>query len=740
MGVGNLLSNLLKKEKIDKTCFLSLILQPDKVTAIIWAFNQEQVDILGHYTKSIGNIDNLVHQSAEAIDKAASIAQNDVSKVTYGLSQNWLEEDGKLTKDTSRLLKNLSEDLDLDAQAFIPFSAAVNHLLKIEESVTPRAVLVGLFENFCEVHLVENNSVIKSKSFKAKVNITNVKNLITQLKSPSKDLPARIVVYGSTSPDIIKKTTYEDWQDIFENEPKIDIMDSLKLSQAVASAQAADILGYEPTLLEKGKINTSKAPPISNQLGFVEGEDILLDSRSDIGNIDKPEDSSEETEPAENSPKIESETFPHTAPTADDLSPDIRYSPKTDQGTNDENQITKTAVAQRAGITEDLVSIGWLPNLLKLIGQRKFAKKMIFGLIGIVLILIVGTFVGGQFLTSAEVIIKVKSDAQENNFTAQVLADNFSEGSQKISGAELTSTQSGSQKAVATGSKKLGEKAKGPITAFNWTVTPVAFPKETVIISKNGLKFILDSDVKIASRSASIPGQSNTGVTAVEFGPSGNVSSGTDFTIQGYDELLYSARSDSAFSGGDEKQVTVVSQEDLDGLKKSLTQTLSDKAKASLMEKANGRKIHSEAIIVTVKNLRFDKKVDEEASLVNLEMEVVTSSIVYDQVNLRKYLAESLKDRVSNDLEARGEDIDILETSAKINDNILVLSGRFRAKIVPKFDLTQLKDKIAGKSVKESRSIIKENTDVGEVEVDFSPSIFLTNTLPRNKDKINIKV
>ena len=58
MGVGNLLSNLLKKEKIDKTCFLSLILQPDKVTAIIWAFNQEQVDILGHYTKPIGNIGN----------------------------------------------------------------------------------------------------------------------------------------------------------------------------------------------------------------------------------------------------------------------------------------------------------------------------------------------------------------------------------------------------------------------------------------------------------------------------------------------------------------------------------------------------------------------------------------------------------------------------------------------------------------------------------------------------------
>ena len=696
MGLLSGLTGFFKKEKTQDSNYLALTLTADEVLACIWIFKEDQVEVLGFDQRPFHYLDNLTRQVALAIDKAASLAQSDVEKTTFGLSRWWFD-NGVLSKETSKILKNLSDELDLNPQAYISLAAAINHLLKIKESVTPQAVLVGNFDQFCEVHLIENNKVVATKIAKSKVNAGDITQLISKLKADNRDLPSRIILYGKTQ-TLGSELAKQKWQELFVHEPKIDILDLEELAQATAYAQAQDISGQSPKTTVVSAEKEEKPSQKSDEFGFVEGEDILLSQ--------KP------------SPKVEEEVEEEKVetPKPEDFAVEL------------DQQTPASSQPEKPSFSETVFTIGWFSKILDFFKKKTSAKRLAIALIILLVIFIGGSFVAGQFLTSADIIIKVKTNSKEQDFKLD------------LTGQEVTASVSGSQKAVATGSKKLGQYAKGEVTVFNWTTSPTVLPKDTTIITKDGIKFILDSEIEVASRSASTPGQTNTNVTAGEFGTSGNIGSGNDFTFQKFDELLYSARSNNEFTGGDEKQVTVVSQDDLTKLQKSLTDSLTEKAKGQLLEKSTGLQLPNEAILVKTKNLEFDKKLDEEASLVDLNMEIEASGLVYQESELKDKLANSLSGEISQNLQARSEDIEILEISAKRKDTTLSLSGRFRAKLVPKLDEGQLRDKIAGKGVKEARSIIKEISDVSDVEVKFSPNLPVTDIIPRDKSKIKFEI
>ena len=387
-----------------------------------------------------------------------------------------------------------------------------------------------------------------------------------------------------------------------------------------------------------------------------------------------------------------------------------------------------------------MATVAYLPKIFGLLKKRPPLKNLLIAVAILLIIFLIGSFVAAQTLTEAKIRIKVNAKPQESNFNVSAASGgSFDQDRQQIAAEEISAQASGNQKAVATGSKKLGEKAHGEVTVLNWTTSPKDFPSQTVILSKDGLKFTLDADIAVASRSASTPGQSKVTVKAVEVGPNGNIDAGNDFTFQQFDDLLYSARNDLALTDGAERQVTVVSQEDQDRLNKSLTDLLTDKAKQDLMSKASGKKLADEAIVVKVLKKAFDKKIDEEASLVNLDMEVEASAIVYDENDLKKLLAESITNLPEN-LEARPENVEITKIDSQRKNDTLSLSGRFQAELVPKFNEDELRGKIAGKSVKEIRAIIKEVPEVTDVIVEFSPNIPLFNPIPRNKSKIKFAV
>lgn len=693
MGFPDLFSGFLKKEPAEKT-YLSLVVAPDRVIASIWDLKDGNVQFLGFGQKNFKNPDTILHQAAIAIDLAAEAAKSEVTKTVFGLSQFWLE-NGQPTDEANKILKSLKEDLELDPQAFVSLGAAINHFERIEHLASPQAILIGIFENFCEVHLLQNSQITKTNVSNVQVTPDQLPRLVATLKKAQETLPPHLILYGANS-EFAAQMAGLSWGDLFIQEPKIDLLNDEQLAQAVSYAQAQDVLGREPqaepiTTVSPASTTRDKLSQSGDETGFVKDVDLLME---EVGMSDETAPPRDQTEqPASKPPP--------------------KPSPKEEYAVNvEEYDNIKTPAPPRLSPT--------LPFSLS-------PQKLALTILGLLITGLVGLYIASLTLTSAEVVIKVSGQNLEKDFNTD------------IPGQEVSAQASGSQKAVATGAKKIGEPARGDVTAFNWTQTAKSFPKSTVLLTKNGLKFTLDSDIQVASRSASTPGQTKSSVRAVDFGPSGNVAAGTDFTLQEFDELLYSARNDNALAGGSEKQATVATVEDLARLEKSLTDSLVEKAKKALSEKTAGQKAPESTQAIKVTRRDFDKKADEEASLINLEMELTVSSLVYKEEDLKNSLAEGIRD-IPDNLQARPENLEIISVqNIGRNKDLLTLSGKLRARLTPKIVQEELKGKIAGKSVKEARSIVKGLGEITDVIVNFSPNLPLAGRLPSDKSKIKFK-
>jgi len=217
MALFNLFSPLNKKDSKGQENYLSLTITSEKILAVIWTFEDEKVKVLGFSQHKYQNIDNLIHQAAVAIDSTAQQAKTDVTQVVFGLSANWFTH-GQISKETTKLLEDMANDLELTAQAFVPLSVSVKNFLKAEEKIPPNTVAIGIFDNFCEVHLVANNQVVESHQSRDKPTVEKIKELISAL-SQKESLPSRIVVFGiKEDSHIANELTKTDLKNLFSQQ------------------------------------------------------------------------------------------------------------------------------------------------------------------------------------------------------------------------------------------------------------------------------------------------------------------------------------------------------------------------------------------------------------------------------------------------------------------------------------------------------------------------------------------
>lgn len=701
MSLLSLFGKFFKKNHQGQSNYLSLVITLDRVIALIWTFEEEQVKTLGFDRKNLVNIDHLLHQAALAIDKAGEKAKVDVAQTVFGLTSDWCQ-DGNLSAQSAKLLRKLAEELDLEPQAYVSLATSIDHLLAVEQAPAPNFVAIGIFGEdsgqVCEIHQMSGGKPVAAKTTQSPVNIEKIQALVGQL-APASKLPPRVVVYGQDqSSGLAQKIRQAKWQGIFISEPKIEFLDDQALARSVAYAQAADLLGREPlpqaTLIVASAKETTK--PV-DELGFVEGKDILFQEKV----LEQKREAKEEYAIEVGSPDIARQTAPE--------------------------------------------KLRMFVKISGILAKPDFKKVGII-LTAIFILVLVASAVASQTLTKAEVIIKVNAQSRDTDFTANVVAGaGYDASLSQIPGQAITESAEGSQKAVTTGSKKIGEKARGEVTVFNWTQQPKSFTQSTTVITKSGLKFTLDEKVEATSAPAApsggnfVPGKAKAKVTADGIGPQYNQEPGITFTFTQFDEFSYSAQNEAPISGGSEKQTTVVTQEDMDRLQKALFATVAQKAKDEVKNKAQGLTLVDDAAVVKIEKANFDKKVDEEASLLNLDLKVEANSIVFDQSQLAKLIAEKATD-LPKDLMVRPQDIQISMSQVARQDSKLQIKGRFKASLVPKFDEDQLKAKISGKSLKEARAAVKEISQVSDVSVHFSPNLLLFDNLPPDKAKISFKI
>ncbi|NTU69724.1 hypothetical protein HGB13_02800 [bacterium] len=381
-----------------------------------------------------------------------------------------------------------------------------------------------------------------------------------------------------------------------------------------------------------------------------------------------------------------------------------------------------------------------LPKEKKKKKLSKAMKRILIGfgsLIGIMAIL-------GLIFVLPKVTITVTPLAEELRQDVEIKIP--IDGSGNIKSEVLEITKDAGKEVATTGTKNVGEKAKGTITAYNyWDSTPQPLVLGTRF-STDGKIYKTTSNVTVPGTTISggnpVPGTVNVSVEASEAGDVYNVGP-SNFTIPGLPaekQAKIYGKSSAPMTGGSTRQVKVVSSQDIDTVKNALNEEMLTSGKEELSKKAGDKKILDAAIKEEIIKEEFSNKEGEEAEKLALNYSKKFWVIAFSEVDVKNEITNKVKETLDENREIVENqfgnlDYKVIESS---RENGLLLSISATLFSTEKLELDRSKDEIAGKSEEDVIKYFKQKESIQDVQVDYWP--FWVKKVPLNKSRIIIEV
>ncbi len=375
---------------------------------------------------------------------------------------------------------------------------------------------------------------------------------------------------------------------------------------------------------------------------------------------------------------------------------------------------------------------------------NSFRKKLIFGIGGGVLL--VAFLVWAIFFAPrATVVITARTtDSSANAKVALDPAVTTSFSANAIKTSVQQTKKDASLEFEATGSKQVGEKAKGQMTLNRTSVSsnPITVPA--------GTSFSYGSYTFTSTEAATLNGttigpggivqdSATVGVVASAVGDEYNLSGRTyQSSVSGI------SAQGSDMSGGSKKQIKVVSSDDVQKASDQLAQQSSDDIKKQLVKQFD------DTFIVLDQSFKTDRGSPQVNPAVDQEVPSgtkpkLTISITYSlsgvtKADASKYLDEYFKKQLEGTNDQRVYD----NGSKKATFNDLNANGAgfsanlvATAKIGPKIDDNAIKDSAKGKRYGDIQSSIEAIQGVDNVDVKFWP--FWVSSAPNDTNRISIE-
>lgn len=700
MALLDYLSKILpaKQQSSQAEYYFGLNIKQNYVTGAVWGIEGGKVRIVAVSEKKFNAPDDLSENPSElitaaniALDEALADFQPEPEKILFGVPDSWLA-DEELKPKYSKVLKQLTRELDVVPLAYVATSHAICHLLQRQEGVPVTTILVEIGDPL-NVTVVKAGKVLGSKEIARGDHLP--KDIEKALLSfgDIEVLPAKIFIFGSGDISHYKEELVSfNWmgQLPFLHLPKIEELEKEVGIKSLSFAGASEInphvhLDHQTVPIDhKEKIGIQKTS--ARDVAFME-EDVetaVSRSRQEIAD--------------------------------DSIDPAAMVYQKNIQPIN------------RTGMLEKFSPAGMIPkkmpDFLKIFSN--LGLTLIIPLL--ILIVLVGAYV---FLPKATVVMFVDPKILEKE--TQIVADPkitaMDEANKQIAGKVVETIVDGSAKAAATGKKQVGESAKGTVIIYNKTAAPKTFSQGTVLVGPNNLNFKLDTSVNVASQSAVDGGisfgKSTGNASAVTIGPDGNLAAGKELTIKGFSSNEFTAKVDTAFSGGVSKDVTVVTADDQKKLLASLTADLKKKAQEEIQGKLTGdMKILEETFVEKVLKQSFSKNPGDQAAEFSLTLNLSLKGTAYSDADLKTIVGKLVETTVPE-----GFDLDLTrtETQATVSkvekDGKIIFTAKFKAKLMPKLDLNKLKSQITFKTPIQVEEILKANENVIGADIRMSPNL-----------------
>lgn len=305
-----------------------------------------------------------------------------------------------------------------------------------------------------------------------------------------------------------------------------------------------------------------------------------------------------------------------------------------------------------------------------------------------------------------------------------------SEGEGVINGNLLTTEKTLTQEVTATGQKDVGTKASGSVAVKNCEDTnPHSLPAGTKATA-SGKTFTTGAAVTVPAGTFSGGGTVCTSstvsvtLTASEAGTAHNLASAT-FTFAG---LASRISATGSTTGGTTKQITVLSQDDVDKAYLALKTQLVTDATNDLKTKAGAQTVVAEAIKQTVVEQKVDKEVGAQIDKAIASVTINLFTITFDQTAVDSAVKTKLSEKLTANQELIiAENQTALPSFKEMSDDktsltLTVAASGFAAPVVNKKSITK---EVKNKSVTSAESFLKDKYQASAAKIEIIPGWWL---------------
>lgn len=682
--------DFLKKTEEQKENYWALLIEPEWVTTSIWHITDGKVETVSSSTATRwDSIDESGRSLIESIDSSlSSCTQNlpddypDPTKTVFGVPSSWLD-GGNIKEEYLLKLKKICDELSLTPSGFVVLSEAISHFYKKEEETELNAVVVGISTENLDLSIFDKGKLVGTTNVMRSVSIEDdMAEGLSRLGGSLESFPPRIILFNQNEHELeeVKSSLDDsDWEKMgnskFVHPPKVEIFDPVKKILAVSLAGGSEL----------GEVSGVVDTKI---------EEMPIE---EINNIEEPEGvTAEDLGFTVNTPKVEEPTL-STLPT-----------------------LPKKILFKKPNIKFNFPKINF-----------SFGNKPLI-MIGVLVITLF--FVGfglWWFLPKAVVTIYVSPKKLEENVSLTI--------GKEIKDEKVEVTVNGEETKATTGTKTVGDKAKGTVKVQNGTAFPINLPVGTILLSSSDLKFVTTKSASISGAlSPSSPGITTLDVEAGNIGSEYNLNKDEVFKVANYPKAEVDATATDIFVGGSSRQISAVSEDDRKKLLSLLKNKLLEEAKEKLNEKITEDMLLVDASFAEkIVEENYSNKVGDEATNLKLSLSLTVSSNTVLKKDLSEISKKSLEGKIPTGFVLRDDQISYSFTVASKD----AFGVQVSANLLPSIDTDDVAKKIAGRYPNIAEAYLASIPGFAQAEIRMKPTLQgKLGTLPHPPKNISIEI
>jgi hypothetical protein len=741
--------------------YWSLVIEPSWVQCAIWTIADDTTHVVSvGPTVAWETPSDLVNAVDASLSSAVTNVPEDLpepSKTVFGVPPSWVEE-GQIKKEFLDQIREVCHKLSLQPTGFVVIPEAISHFIKSEEGSPLNAVVIGVGNTTLDIAIFKLGNLVGTVNVGRSVStVDDVVEGLTRF-GLTDSVPSRFLLYdgkGAELEEVRQKLIQADWNEEgkgkvrFLHTPAVEIIDSERKTVAVSHAGASEIGNVSKVLFAKH-------------------------TPEDDENEKEEEEEKQTENPSPQKEPVEAINFFQNLSPADVgfvVNKDIRENPVQQSCIPDKKDDNLSPVHKVERVIpikmrlQEIFSGFKKPTIPRPSPKIAIARKplihtkqsfslspdrqrrpMIIGGIIFSALLIVG-FVAWWTVPKAEVLLYIAPKSVDKKETLAIDPSiSTPDISSRILPASVKSVEvSGEKSKPTTGTKTVGEKAKGNVQIRNGTGVAIKVNASTILVGPNDLRFSLDSAASVSGAlTPASPGTAVVAVTAENIGAEYNLAKGATFKVGNYPSSEVDAIVDSDFSGGSSRQITVVSAEDLKALESDLLTELTDQGTSQLGSKINdGEMLITSATSKDVIDKQFSNKVGDEASTVRLTMKLRLTGLVVAESDLQTIAQALLQDQIPNGFVLRPEQLQTAFEAVggtNIRDKSQ-FSVNFTANLLPQIDPTNIAKKIAGLYPRKAQEVLTQIPGFVRVQIKINPSLpGKLGTLPHLPKNISVEV